>query len=89
MCNFCTCSNYSIQETTEELQNDNIDIWHISSNAIELCTTLSNDELKKHYNLHCHVNKRLKDLLKLEDVEDYSLTRFVNIYFVILPLEFY
>lgn len=30
------------------------------------------------YNLHCDVNKKLKDLLKLEDMEDYSLTRFVN-----------
>ena len=70
---FVVCSNYSIQETTKELHNDNIDIWHIGSNIIELCTTISNDELMERYNLHCRVNKRLKDLLKLED---YSLTRF-------------
>ena len=76
---YTICSHYSIQEVIEELQNDNIDIWHVSSNIIELCTTISNDELKKHYSLHCHVIKRLKDVLKLEDAEDYkySLIRFV------------
>jgi len=68
-------SNFYVHEAIEELQNDNIDIWHISSNTVELCTSISDVELNKHYNLHhCRVIETLKDLVKLEE---YSLLRFV------------
>ena len=72
------CSNYSNQEIAERLRDHNIDTWHISSNTVELYTTKSNDELKERYNLHCNAIIKLKDLLNLEDVKDYSLIRFVN-----------
>ena len=71
------CSNYSVQETIQELQNDKIDVWHISSNTVELCTSLSNYQLKKHYNLHCRVIRKLNDLLKLENMKENNLLRFV------------
>lgn len=73
-------SNYSVKGVIEEIQNDNNDIWHISSNTVELCTSMSNYELKERYNLHhCRVIITLKDLVKLEDVEEYGLLRLVYI----------
>ena len=54
-------------------QNRNIDIWHISSSTVELCTIISNDKFKERCNLYCSVIVKLKDLLTLEDATDYSL----------------
>lgn len=65
--------NYSVQEAITELQKDKMDIWHISANTVELCTSMSNHELKKNYNLQCHEIARLNDLLQLENTKKDTL----------------
>ena len=74
------CSNFSAQRVIEELQKDNIDIWHISSSMVELCTAMSDHELTRRYKLHCHTSQKLKDLLKLENMKEDSSLRFVSMY---------
>ena len=54
-----------------------MDIWHISANTVELCTSMSNHELKKNYNLQCHEIARLNDLLQLENAKKDTLLKFV------------
>lgn len=57
-----------------------MDIWHISANTVELCTSMSNHELNKYYNLQCDEITRLNDLLQMENIKKYTLLKFVDNY---------